>query len=138
MKRLSILIILFFFTHAMSQEEVYPLKKDFNVYSDQSDESIEKGKFVVEGHVKMFSSANPLEKVMVVAESAGDTITAMTDSTGYFSMTIEANDPLLSFVKKGWSKVVIDDYLFSAGHRIKMTVYMGQVRRTESKARRKK
>jgi hypothetical protein len=97
---------------------------EYVVVSDNLDSEIDQNKFKISGVVKMFSSANPLEEVLVGCTSSGSWV--RTDSDGKFELSLPATDSIVYFYKKGWSEVVMEDYDFKAGHHVVLDVYLVQ------------
>ncbi|MEX1001369.1 MAG: hypothetical protein WDZ35_04575 [Crocinitomicaceae bacterium] len=125
MKKILLLLFLGLITASFSQErETYPIMKNYYVSSDELDENIPEGYFVVEGDVKMFSSASPLDQVQVA--SAAEDVETYTDSSGFFQLELKDSIQDLFFFKEGWNEYVIEDYHFRSQHRIKLTVYLGR------------
>jgi hypothetical protein len=109
---------------ALQNEDLKILPMEYILISDSLDESIEEGHFILSGSVKMFSSASPLEEVLIGCTSSGTWVRS--DSSGNFTVELKVSDTAVYFYKDGWSEIVIEDYDFKNQHRIVMDVYMYQ------------
>lgn len=122
---MRILCLLFFasvYTTSMAIEDLRLMPIQYTVVKDEKDESIKKKRFILEGHVKMNSSADPIEKCLVGCTSSGRWV--RTDAEGYFSVELKDSDSVVYFYLEGWNELVIEDYNFQAQHRIEMDVYL--------------
>ena len=133
-KLLSIQFIVSAFCLA-NQTELKDLNTDYFVVSDVKDSSIPKGSFVLQGDVKMFSSAFPLEGVSI---GPSETNTVQTDSAGKFETTLKLKEVSEIYIfKSGWSEIIIRQYDLKSQHRITITAYMHQVSQIDGNVKRK-
>lgn len=117
--------LLFFMKDGFSETGPVGFFQNWSVVSDEYDESIDSGTFVIQGTVKMFSSAAPLEDVLIQASPSKHE--ANTDSLGRFSVKgISGQDQILYIFKRGWSEIVIEGYEFRDQHRITLSAYLHQ------------
>jgi hypothetical protein len=127
MKRVLILVILFsnYLVSASEGEDNRIIMSPYSVISDSLDTTIEKDHYLLSGNVKMFSSTNPLENVLIGSTASGTW--TRSGSTGAFSITLKSSDQTIYFYKESWTEVVIEDYIFKERHHVIMDVYMNQV-----------
>lgn len=107
------------------------LPQDWSTVSIVKDKSVHKDSVLVTGNVKMFSSANPIERVKVGSTRSGKWTS--TDENGYFEVLIgTGTDEKLYFYKKGWTEVVIENYDFKGQHKMEVMVFLHQIRPADS------
>ncbi|MFT4603216.1 MAG: hypothetical protein ACI857_003404 [Arenicella sp.] len=135
MRFLSLVFFLCLYHNSQAIEDAILLPIQYTVITDVLDPDIKKNKFILEGHVKMYSSTNPIENCLVGCTSSG--IFIRTDGDGYFKIVLESSDSTVYFYLKGWSEVVIENYDFKAQHRIDMDVYLIKDRIGNSTVKRK-
>jgi hypothetical protein len=122
---MRILLLLFFagiYSTSMAIEDLRLQPIQYNIVKDEKDETIKKKRFILEGHVKMNSSADPIEKCLVGCTSSGRWV--RTDEEGYFSIELKSSDSVIYFYLEGWNELVIEDYIFQEQHRVEMDVYL--------------
>lgn len=91
------------------------------IESSELDKSIPKGQVIIEGNIKMFSSALGLENVEVGTNSSK----TLTDSSGNFSLNTAASDTLFYCYLKGWSEIYeVNPEFIRNRHRIRIQAYM--------------
>lgn len=126
---------LFPFISYAVHDESKDLRTDYFVVSDVKDASIPKGSFVLQGEVKMFSSAFPLSGVAV---GPSEKNRVLTDSAGRFEiqLSLKAVREIYIF-KADWAEIVINNYELKSQHRITITAYMHQVAQGDGNVKRK-
>lgn len=125
MKKLFLLICLLAAIQSLG-EDLRIIPMEYTVVSDTLDPTIEKGKFLLEGDVKMFSSLSPIQQVQIGCTSSGKWV--RTDSLGKFEILLDATDSVVYFYKDGWNEIVFENYEIIEQHRIQLEVYMIQDR----------
>lgn len=100
------------------------LPENYVVISDEKDNSIAKGTYVLEGTTKMFSSNSPLANVLLGSIGSGTWVRS--GEEGEFTIVLQSTDQIVYFYKDGWSEVAIEDYEFKDQHRIKIDVWLWQ------------
>jgi hypothetical protein len=118
-------------TIVFGSNKLRKLPFDYTVVSDELDEEIVKGSFVLAGTTNMFSSNNPLDNVLVGCVSSGKW--SRSDSTGKFSIVLNSSDSVIYIYKEGWSEIVINDYDFKDQHRVEIDVWLTQSRKNNVK-----
>tara|TARA_B110000037_G_scaffold188288_1_gene219528 strand:- start:52960 stop:53931 length:972 start_codon:yes stop_codon:yes gene_type:complete len=94
----------------------------WSVIADVKDDSIPSGEMIIEGNVKMFSSAMPLSDVRVGTNSNE----ILSDSLGNFSLKAMVDDTVFFCYRTGWSEIYELNPAFRNQHRITVEVYMSQ------------
>ncbi|NOQ75312.1 MAG: hypothetical protein GQ574_25095 [Crocinitomix sp.] len=101
----------------------------WTITSDVKDDSIPAGDVIIEGNIKMFSSANPLSEVRVGTNSNE----TLSDSLGNFTLNAKATDTVFYCYRSGWYEIYELNPNFESQHRITVSVYLNQERQLMKK-----
>lgn len=101
----------------------------WTIVSEIKNDSIPEGDVILEGNVKMFSSALPLSDVRIGTSSSE----TLTDSLGDFTLNAKASDSLFFCYRSGWSEIYEINPNFKSQHIITIDVYLFQERQIMKK-----
>lgn len=122
MKHFLVLLAFIIVLPLWAEKEV-EIGPGYSVVSIEKDKSIKKGKVLIEGNVKMFSSNLPFENVAVGTNS----IQVKTDSLGNFSLLAEASDTLFYCFARSWSEVyVVHPDFMKSQHHVVIQAYLNR------------
>lgn len=123
--RTSLLFLLLFALSMSAKADMGRLQPvQYNILSDGENKKIEPGHFMIKGTVKMFSSLNPINNVLIGCTSSGTWVRS--NEEGLFEITLKSTDSVVYFYLDGWSEVVIENYDFKEQHEVNLEVFMYQ------------
>jgi hypothetical protein len=129
MKYLFLSVIVCFSGLIFGQNDPIVIGPGWSVIADIKDKSIPDGEVIIEGNIKMFSSAMPLSHVRVGTNSNE----TLSDSLGNFSLAAMADDTVFYCYRSGWSEIYELNPAFKNQHRITIDAYLSQERQMVKK-----